>query len=63
MVDLDIPYSDAKEISFLIEKNIDRKKVSTSIVLDQMDEMYDAILASQKIEVVTKDLIKILLRK
>ena len=63
LVDLDIPYSDAKEISFLIEKNIDRKKVSTSIVLDQMDEMYDAILASQKIEVVTKDLIKILLRK
>lgn len=63
LVDLDIPYSDAKEISFLIEKNIDRKKVSTSIVLDQMDERYDAILESQKIEVVTKDLIKILLRK
>lgn len=63
LIDLDIPYQDAKEICKLIEKNIDRKKVSTSIVLDKMNEMYDIIMNNKKIEMVTKDLLKILLRK
>lgn len=63
LVDLDIPYQDAKEISKLIGKNIDYKKLSTSIVLDKMDEIYDKIIYSKDIEQVTKDLIKILLRK
>lgn len=63
LIDLDIPYKDAKEISKLIEKNIDRNKVSTNIVLNKMDEMYDKIAANKKIEMITKDLLKILLKK
>ena len=63
LIDLDIPYQDAKEISKIIGKSIERQKISTSTVLDKMNEMFDKIINSKRIEAVTKDLLKILLRK
>lgn len=63
LIDLDIPYQDAKEISKLIGKSMEHEKISTSKVLDKMNEMYDKIINNKNIEAVTKDLLKILLRK
>lgn len=62
LIDLDLPYKDAKEIGkLLIEMN--QETLSTSKVLDMMELKFDDIIKSRKINNVTKDLVRILLKR
>ena len=62
LIDLDLPYRDAKEISKMLVE-LDKDNISTSIVMDMLEFKYDEILKSKKIDNVSKDLLKILLNK
>lgn len=63
LVDLDIPYKDANEIYKIIKDEVDETHLSTSIVLDKLNDLFDKIIKNDKIESVTIDLLKILLQK
>jgi len=63
LVDLDFPYLDAKQISKIIIGEIDESKISTSTVLDAIESKYEDIIKNKKIDDVTKDLLKVLLKK
>lgn len=63
LIDLDFPYLDAKEISKMIVNEIEENKISTSAVLDVIDSRFDDIMKNKKIDDVTKDLLKVLLKK
>lgn len=63
LVDLDFPYLDAKEISKIIAGEIEEGKISTSTVLDVIESKYEDIIKNKKIDDVTKDLLKVLLKK
>lgn len=63
LIDLDLPYQDAKELSKMLISKINMEKLSTSVVLDKLEEQYEKIVKSKKIDDVTKDLLKILLGK
>lgn len=62
LIDLDLPYRDAKEISKMLVE-LDKDNISTSTVMDMLEFKYDEILKSKKIDNVSKDLLKILLNK
>lgn len=62
LIDLDLPYRDAKEISKMLVE-LDKDNISTSTVIDMLEFKYDEILKSKKIDNVSKDLLKILLNK
>ncbi len=62
LIDLDLPYRDAKEISKILVK-LDKDNISTSAVLDMLELKYDEIVKNKKIDNVSKDLLKILLDK
>ena len=62
LIDLDLPYRDAKEISKMLVE-LDKNNISTSTVMDMLEFKYDEILKSKKIDNVSKDLLKILLNK
>lgn len=63
LLDLDFPYLDAKQISKIIVGEIEESKISTSTVLDVIENKYDDIINNKKIDDVTKDLLKVLLKK
>lgn len=63
LVDLDFPYLDAKQISKIIIDDIEESKISTSAVLDAIEGKYEDIIKNKKIDDVTKDLLKVLLKK
>jgi hypothetical protein len=63
LVDLDFPYLDAKQISKIIIGEIEESKISTSTVLDAIESKYEDIIKNKKIDDVTKDLLKVLLKK
>lgn len=63
LIDLDFPYKDAKELAKMLMKELSDNTISTSHVLDKMAEGYEDIMNNSKIDNVTKDLIKVLLRK
>ncbi len=63
LVDLDFPYLDAKEISKIIVSELEDGKISTSIVLDVIESKYEEIIKNKKIDDVTKDLLKVMLKK
>lgn len=63
LIDLDIPYKDANEIYKIIKDEVDETHLSTSIVLDKLNDLFDKIIKNDKIESVTIDLLKILLQK
>ena len=54
---------DAKQISKIIVGEIEESKISTSTVLDVIENKYDDIINNKKIDDVTKDLLKVLLKK
>lgn len=62
LIDLDLPYRDAKEISKLLIE-IDKDNLSTSAVIDMLEVKYNEIMNNKKIDNVSKDLLKILLDK
>lgn len=62
LVDLDFPYQDAKVISGMLT-NIDEGKLSTSVVMDMMEMKFEEIMQNKRIDNVTKDLLKVLLKK
>ena len=62
LIDLDLPYRDAKEISKLLIE-IDKDNLSTSAVMDMLEVKYNEIMNNKKIDNVSKDLLKILLDK
>ena len=63
LIDLDIPYKDANEIYKIIKDEVDETHLSTSIVLNKLNDLFDKIIKNDKIESVTKDLLIILLQK
>ena len=63
LVDLDFPYLDAKQISKIIIGEIEESKISTSTVLDAIESKYEDIIKNKNIDDVTKDLLKVLLKK
>lgn len=60
LIDLDLPYRDAKEISKMLVE-LDKNNISTSLVMDMLEFKYDEIIKNKKIDNVSKDLLKILL--
>ncbi|MFV0363691.1 MAG: hypothetical protein ACK5LL_11500, partial [Suipraeoptans sp.] len=62
LVDLEFPYQDAKVISGMLT-NIDEGKLSTSVVMDLMEMKFEEIMQNKRIDNVTKDLLKVLLKK
>lgn len=63
LLDLDIPYKDAKQLSAMITKSYEIDSFSTSKIIDVLNELFDKIIKSTKIEDVTKDLLKVLLQR
>ena len=63
LLDLDIPYKDAKQLSAMIIKTYKLDSFSTSRIIDILNELFDKIIKSNKIEDVTKDLLKVLLQR
>lgn len=63
LLDLDFPYLDAKQIGKIIVGEIEESKISTSTVLDAIESKYDEIIKNKRIDDVTKDLLKVLLKK
>ena len=63
LIDLDIPYKDAKQLSKMITKKFDMSTVSTSKVIDALNDLFDDIIQNKEIEEVTKDLLKVLLQR
>ena len=63
LLDLDIPYKDAKQLSAMITKTYKLDSFSTSRIIDILNELFDKIIKSNKIEDVTKDLLKVLLQR
>lgn len=63
LLDLDFPYLDAKQIGKIIVGEIEESKISTSTVLDAIGSKYDEIIKNKRIDDVTKDLLKVLLKK
>lgn len=62
LIDLDLPYRDAKEISKMIIE-VDKDNISTSAVMDMLEAKYTEIVKNKKIDNVSKDLLKVLLDK
>lgn len=63
LLDLAIPYSDAKKLEKILRFDMDNEKVSTSKVIKRIEEKMEKIENNNEIEEVTKDILKILIEK
>lgn len=63
LLDLDFPYSDAQEMKLIIQKDISDETISVSKTIEILELHFESIMNSKKIEDVSKDLLKVLLKK